>query len=70
MKTYLRNPIKYLLRHKVEKYRVELGKIRWRKLHLKPKARRSGMTESISLMLLNDIIMSMKYDRYIKRWSL
>jgi hypothetical protein len=67
---YLFYPIRYLLRHRVERYKVELEQIRWRQQHLKPKARRLGMTETFFSFMIRDMFLSIKYERFIKKWSL
>jgi len=67
---YLSYPIRYLLRHRVERYKVELEQIRWRQQHLKPKARRFGMTETVFSFMIRDMFLSIKYERFIKKWSL
>ena len=67
---YLSYPIRYLLRHKVERYKIELEQIRWRQQHIKPKARRRGMTETVANFIVMDMYLSIKYERFIKRWSL
>lgn len=67
---YLSYPIRYLLRHKVEKYKNELIQIKWRQEHIKPKARRCGMTQTVFNFMMKDVFLSIKYERFIKRWSL
>ena len=70
MKRYLSYPIRYLLRHKVERYKVELEQIRWRQQHLMAKGRRCGMTETVFNSMIKDVLLSIKYETFIKKWSL
>lgn len=67
---YLSYPIRYRLRYKVERYKNELEKIRWRQQYINPKTRRYGRSESIANMMIHELFLSIKYDRFIKRWSL
>lgn len=67
---YILYPIRYLLRHKVYRYRTELKKINSRLFLSNMKARRKGRTTTDSYLFISDMILSIKYKRFINKWEI
>jgi hypothetical protein len=63
-------PIRYLLRNKVKSYRVLLEEELELQRTTYPKLRQSGASYRIEAMLQRRMLLIMKYDKFIKKWSL
>ncbi len=67
---YLSYPIRYVLKHKVDRYKRELEYLRFNQKHIKPKSRRSGMIEYTMDFVTGDIFLASKYENYINKWEI
>lgn len=66
----IKYPIKLLLKKKVDRYRAELVSFKQRQVHIVPKSRRTGMTNTLVKQHISLMGRMIKCRNFINRWEI